>query len=145
MADSTNSSRRLLKATYVPARVPAPTTPGGTGDIPPRPSDPPNPTTPSNPNVMKKIAFLRGLNFRPAELAALRGPGRGAALAGDGDGSVADPSSLIDLVEQVSTNLSPALIASHGALLARLGADDLAAVARQLLAVRREAATLIRG
>ncbi len=130
MADSTNSSRKTLKATYVPLKLPpaAPQQPGGADAAGPSPQ----------PNVMLKVAYIRGLNIRPAEIESLQ---KAPALQGlhlqpspalQVAQAVVPRQPLIDVVKAVTTDLSPALMVTHGPLLANASVAALETLGREL-------------
>jgi Type II secretion system (T2SS), protein G len=140
-----NSQRTLARATYVPTKLPA--QPAGGGDGPGQ-----GPAILSR--VMPKVAFIRGLNLRPAELQALQDTPELLALNPGSTGSelaapsAAKPSaqgvdrqSLLDLVKTVATDLSSELMRTQGQLLRAATPEDLAAIGQAVQQFRAGVAT----
>jgi hypothetical protein len=130
-----NSRRTLARATYVPTK-PLKADANGGGDGPGQ-----GPVVLSR--VMPKVAFIRGLNVRPAEFQALQDTPEVLALDPGATGSKlpappaagqpaqgVDRRSLLDAVKAVATDLSPELMRSHGQLLRAATPEDLAAIGR---------------
>src|SRR6266508_4793047 len=141
-----NSRRTLARATYVPTRPPKADANGG-GDGPGQ-----GPVVLSR--VMPKVAFIRGLNVRPAEFQALQGTPEVLALDPGSTGSepLATPAagqsaqgvdrrSLLDVVKAVATDLSPELMRTHGQLLRAATPEDLAAIGQAVQQFRAGVAT----
>ena len=119
-----NSSRQLLKATYVPVNV------GQSSNQQPGQAAPPQP------NLMKKIAFMRGLGVRPSELSVLKQMAVKPSAKTSAKRARLRP--LPDLVEKIATIPTSTLVARYGKQLADLPANDLADFGRQLLDLRHK-------
>jgi len=132
MAGLSNSGRSLLKATYVPLKI----QPAG------RPVDS---NLGTGPNVMMKVAFVRSLNFRPSEMKALenhhvlgRTMLRAPAHPLKGKRSTL---SLVEVAKDVTSDLSPALMITHGPLLAGATASNLQSLAQGVQTLREKQLT----
>lgn len=128
-----NSKRALYKATYVPIQ---------TVD-----ANAPNPS-----RVIEKVAYLRSLHIQPQEFLALRESATNArlqiparvgvsetnAISGDTSPSGEDQQvSLLDIIQQLVTNISPEATQQNASLLADVSANDLANLGYTLAEVRR--------
>jgi hypothetical protein len=104
MADTNNSSRSLLKATYVPLNVSSANVASTQAAA-----------VAPQPNVMMKAAYLRGLNIRPGEMAALHKSPKMKELKLEGlprtkTRKAVPGKALTSVAEAVTTTLSPSLM-----------------------------------
>lgn len=132
MADTNNSSRSLLKATYVPLNIPSANVASTQA-----------PAVAPQPNVMTKVAYLRGLNIRPGEMAALHKSPKMKELKLEGlrgtkNRKAVPGKPLTSVAEAVTTTLSPSLMTTHGPLLAKASTDDLQSLGRELHDIRQQ-------
>lgn len=127
----TNSQRSLYRATYVPTRFK---------------STQEDPATATG-RVMAKVAFIRGLNLRPAELARLQpipviGRGRTPPAPASPRAASLSPD-LLAVVQSVTRNLSPHLMNTDGAVLRGGVGNGLADIGRAVVEIRQENLALI--
>ena len=130
MAERYNSQRSLYRATYVPTRFAQPRESNGDG----------GPITatrqPGTGRVMSKVAYIRGLNIRPAEFAKLS-----AGPIARPRKHAEEPPHLLNVVKKITTNLSPHLMASDAAILRGDVTADLEAIGRHLADLRQATIT----
>jgi hypothetical protein len=128
MTDRYNSQRSLYRATYVPTRF-KPQTQEDESAIA---------AVPSKGRVMQKVAFIRGLNIRPAEFAKLEAIPIPIIHPTQPRMSAKPSPELLNAVKLVTTNLSPQLMATDAALLRSAVGPDLAAIGQQVVTFRKE-------
>jgi hypothetical protein len=123
----TNSQRRLYKATYRPLAVP-----------------PPPPQEEGRGRFLEKLAFLRGLNIQPQELARLEADAAAQGRASTTDTHGAGALRVIDIIKGLATDFSFAAMRRYGPLLADLRPEELIGFANALAEMRRAAAIDVR-
>lgn len=133
MPELENSKRIQFKATYVPTRI------GGSIQTDGQSGQP-------TARVLEKVAFLRSLNIQPEEYAQLRDhpvvKRLPVPLATTQRKSAA--SQLVDVVFQLTSNISPLATQQQAPLLANTCVEDLAALGNALADIRRKIAGEVR-
>jgi hypothetical protein len=132
MANNNNSSRSLLKATYVPVKIPVANVASSAAA-----------SAAPQPNVMMKVAYLRGLNIRPDEMEALHNSPKLkkiklARLSKTNIRKAIPGQALTKVTEAVTNSLSPGLMSTHGALLAKATTENLQSLGRELHEIRQQ-------